>query len=286
MGMVYCDVGYSRQFGIQDPASTVAEGIISLHDDLMVVLVFVVCFVGCFLFRIVLVFQEGHQVFRYCFVHGVLIEVVWTVVPALVLMGIALPSFTLLYTMEESDLEESVFSVVKVIGHQWYWSYDTYYALFLFDGASSYDNLKDIADYHPFHGYDSYMLPTSQMELERVFDGFRLLEVDHYLNLPVRVSIRLLVTSADVLHSWTVPSFGVKVDACPSRLNEVLLFVKRPGVFYGQCSELCGVNHAFMPIAVQVFDFHSFAPFNYDIISYLYELRTGVPIRFLATVFC
>ena len=119
---------------------------------------------------------------------------------------------------------------IKIIGHQWYWSYETI----------EYRSEKEIA-------FDSYMLKTTA-ELPR--GGVRLLEVDKVLLLPVRTNIRLIITAADVIHSWAVPALGVKMDACPGRLNQVNLFINRPGTFFGQCSELCGIHHSFMPIVV------------------------------------
>jgi cytochrome c oxidase subunit 2 len=123
---------------------------------------------------------------------------------------------------------------IKAIGHQWYWSYDHHNRI---DGVAT-----------PVVSFDSYMV----LEDDLPEGGLRLLEVDNRLYLPVNTPIRMLITSADVLHSWAVPSFGVKLDACPGRLNQVMMNINREGSFYGQCSELCGVNHRFMPINVKV----------------------------------
>jgi len=143
-------------------------------------------------------------------------------------MIIAIPSFALLYSLDEV-INPSM--TLKVIGHQWYWSYE----------YSDSSNPKNILN------FDSYMKSEEDLTL----GNFRLLEVDNRIVLPIKIHIRLLVTAADVLHSWAVPSLGIKVDACPGRLNQVFLFLKREGVFYGQCSEICGINHGFMPIVVQ-----------------------------------
>lgn len=139
---------------------------------------------------------------------------------------IAVPSFSLLYSIDEISNPEVT---VKVIGHQWYWSYE----------------LTDMENSNRLN-FDSYMLTEDNLPK----GGLRLLEVDNRLNLPTRTSIRLLITAADVLHSWAVPSLGIKMDGCPGRLNQVSLNLPFGGTFYGQCSELCGVNHAFMPIVV------------------------------------
>jgi cytochrome c oxidase subunit 2 len=224
--MIYADGIREMQFGIQDPASPLQEGIINFHHDLMVVMIFVVVFVGVILGRALYFFNEKKNKVSKAIVHGTVIEIVWTVIPALVLMMIAIPSFTLLYAVDEV-VDPSL--TVKVVGHQWYWSYE----------------LSDIGDGVEF---DSYMVAE-----EDLGDGeLRLLEVDNRLMIPVETHVRFIVTAADVLHCFAVPSFGVKIDACPGRLNEVSTFVKRPGVFYGQCSELCGVNHSFMPICIEV----------------------------------
>jgi len=159
--------------------------------------------------------------------HGQLLEIIWTITPSIVLVCIAVPSFAMLYSMEE--LVEPALTL-KVIGYQWYWSYE--YVDYLD---------KDIK-------FDSYMVTEDSLEL----GDLRLLEVDNPVFLPVNTNIRVIVTAADVLHCWAVPSFGVKMDCVPGRLNQTLFFVKQTGIYYGQCSELCGVNHGFMPIAIRV----------------------------------
>jgi cytochrome c oxidase subunit 2 len=129
---------------------------------------------------------------------------------------------------------------LKVVGHQWYWSYEfsDYVTL---DGGENLD-------------FDSYMLALGDLTL----GNLRLLEVDNRVVLPINTHIRIIVTAADVLHSWAIPSFGLKVDACPGRLNQTSLFIKREGTYYGQCSEICGVNHGFMPIVVKAVDLDSY----------------------------
>lgn len=160
--------------------------------------------------------------------HGQLVERVWTTVPAVVLTGIGVPSLLLLYALD--DIERSPVRL-KVIGHQWYWSYE----------------LRDFWAQEKFVEFDSYILS----EDTNTVGGFRLLEVDNRPVLPYLVEVRALVRSSDVLHSWAVPSLGVKIDAVPGRLNQVKLFRCRPGLAYGQCSEICGANHRFMPITLE-----------------------------------
>jgi len=165
--------------------------------------------------------------------HGTLLEIVWTVTPALILMSVAIPSFALLYSVDEI-IDPAV--TLKAVGHQWYWSYE----------YSDYVNEDG-----EFINFDSYMLAEDDLMQHSDDPGkFRLLEVDNRVVLPVQTHIRVVVTAADVLHCWAIPSLGVKLDACPGRLNQTSLFIKREGVFYGQCSEICGVNHGFMPIVI------------------------------------
>lgn len=241
------DAARPWQMGFQDPATPIAEGIVRFHHDLMFVLVFVSVFVAWMRARCVMHFSvstttdvredqwmkgtAAHPMTGVPspVVHGAVIEVVWTIIPALILVAIAVPSFALLYSVDER-VDPAL--TVKVVGHQWYWSYE----------YSDYVEGKEGG-----RAFDSYMLPDDELTTGQL----RLLEVDHRLGRPIDTHIRRIVTAADVLHSWTIPSFGVKIDACPGRLNQVSRFVTRPGVYYGQCSEICGVNHGFMPIAVE-----------------------------------
>lgn len=229
MFFAYCDAALPWQFGLQDPATPVAEGIIRFHNDLMFIIIFVVLFVSWVIFRILVLFNEDSNIKPGAVVHGTVIEIVWTIIPAVLLIIIAVPSFALLYSVDQI-VDPSI--TLKIVGHQWYWSYE----------YSDYNN-----DEGEGVAFDSYMLPDDELTV----GDLRLLEVDNRVVLPVNTHIRLIVTSADVLHSWTIPSFGVKIDACPGRLNEASLFIQRPGTFYGQCSEICGINHGFMPIAVE-----------------------------------
>jgi len=159
--------------------------------------------------------------------HGPRLELFWTITPSIVLVLIAVPSFGLLYSMDEAIYPLITF---KAIGHQWYWSYEFT------------DSLPDVELL-----FDSNMVFENELKPGE----FRLLQVDNPVVLPIETSIRVIITSLDVLHSWAVPSFGIKVDAVPGRLNQTVFYLKREGVFYGQCSELCGVNHGFMPIVVK-----------------------------------
>ena len=236
LNMVHYD-WYQKWF--VEPATGFQEGIIQFHDELMVVLTFVIIFVGTSILLLVKDYKNNYMVSRSIGVHGVLIETVWTVVPGVVLGFVTVPSFALLYSLEDIALPSIT---VKVIGKQWYWTYE----------------YLDVDEENVF-AFDSYML----MEEELNHGELRLLEVDNRLQLPGEVYVRILVTASDVLHSFAVPSFGIKLDAIPGRLNEVILFIERPGTYYGQCSELCGVNHAFMPIGIDVMSLADYIDWYY-----------------------
>ncbi len=228
--IAYCDAPEAWQLGVQDPATPIMEGMIFFHNYLLFFLIVIGVFVCWLLFHIIVNFNEHANPVAQKFTHSSALEIIWTILPAIVLLIIAVPSFALLYSIDE--LIDPVVTL-KVIGHQWYWSYE--YS----DFQESFGE-EGIA-------FDSYMVPTNDL----VKGSFRLLEVDNRVVLPINTHIRLLVTASDVLHSWTVPSFGIKLDACPGRLSQTSLFIKREGVYYGQCSEICGINHGFMPIVVR-----------------------------------
>lgn len=235
-----CDVVEQWQIGFQDSATPVMEGIINFHHDLMYFLIIITIFVCWLLFRIISLFNEKKNKNSETFVHGATIEIVWTTIPALILLIIAIPSFALLYSMDEIIYP---IITIKVVGSQWFWTYEYSDILNYFDNNENESLI-----------FDSYMIQENDLELGQ----FRLLEVDNRLVIPTLTHIRILITSSDVLHSWAIPSLGIKLDACPGRLNQTSIFVKREGVFYGQCSEICGVNHAFMPIVIEAISFEKY----------------------------
>nr|ALO20707.1 cytochrome c oxidase subunit 2 [Liriope tetraphylla] len=209
------------QLAFQDSASPISQELVLFHDYIMFILTIILFVVGWLIVKALV--NKNYYKFL---VDGTTIEFVWTMIPAVVLIFIAFPSLQLLYTMDEI-IEPSL--TIKAVGHQWYWSYE----------YSDYDT-------EPLE-FDSYMVPTSDLEQ----GDMRLLEVDNRVVIPINTHVRVLITGADVIHSWTVPSLGVKADAVPGRLNQVSFFLNRPGVFYGQCSEICGSEHSFMPIVVE-----------------------------------
>jgi len=227
--IVSCDAAESWQIGFQDAASPMMQGIIDLHHDIMFFLITVLIFVLWMLIRTLWHFNSKKNPIPARIVHGTTIEIIWTVIPSIILMFIAIPSFALLYSMDEV-VDPAI--TIKVIGHQWYWSYE----------YSDYNTSDEQS-----LAFDSYMVTDDDLELGQL----RLLEVDNRVVVPAKTHLRFIITSADVLHSWAIPSLGIKCDAIPGRLNQVALFIKREGVYYGQCSELCGTNHAFMPIVVE-----------------------------------
>lgn len=264
LNKLYLDAPTPWQIGFQDPATAVMEGIINFHHDLFFFLVAIVIFVSRLLFRVIKLYNDKVNVTPYYIAHASTLEIVWTIVPALILVLVAVPSFSLLYSIEE--IVEPLLTV-KIIGHQWYWSYEFVNPTEWFKAAGNSEIMPE-TDYM----FDSYMKPTDEL-----FAGqLRLLEVDNRLYLPINVNIRLLITSGDVLHSWAVPSLGIKVDACPGRLNQISLYLKRHGVFYGQCSEICGINHGFMPIVVQGINLGSGVMIDAAVINTLYPAFMSV----------
>ena len=236
------DASFPWQMGMQDPATPVMEGIVKFHDDLMFFLVLIVTFVLWVLSRCLYFFNEKTNPQPTRFVHGTALEIVWTLIPAVVLALIASPSIALLYASSEEFIIPNL--TIKIIGNQWYWTYEYSDSILQ---STNFETVSPIS-------YESYMIPDNELKLGQ----FRLLEVDNRVVVPVNTHVRLIITASDVLHSWAVPSLGVKVDACPGRLNQTSLFLNREGVFYGQCSEICGINHGFMPIVVEAVSLEKF----------------------------
>jgi len=241
----FCDMPEKNQLFVQDPATPMMEGMIYFHNLLMFFIVFVGIFVFYMLFYAMYVFHEDRHPVPAEFSHNSPLEIIWTILPAIILLFIAVPSFTLLYSLDELIDPQLT---LKVIGHQWYWSYE----------ISDYDTLEGRAENKL--AFDAYMVPEDDLFTVNKWKnniGCRLLVTRPVLHLPTETHIRLLVASADVLHSWAVPSFGIKIDACPGRLSQGSLFINRVvdetkgAIFFGQCSEICGVNHGFMPIAIR-----------------------------------
>lgn len=212
------------QLGLQDAGSPIMERISSFHTLLLWIITLITLFVLGLLIYVCVKFGEDKNPTPSRRSHHAMLEVVWTAVPVMILVIIAIPSFKLLYY---SDVVPKTDMTLKAIGRQWYWSYE-----------------------YPDQGnftFDAYLIPDEDL----VEGQKRLLETDNRVILPVDTNIRVQVTASDVLHSWAMPPLGIKIDAVPGRLNEVWIHINEPGTYYGQCSELCGVNHGFMPITIE-----------------------------------
>nr|YP_010550106.1 cytochrome c oxidase subunit II [Neotrygon indica]UDP58216.1 cytochrome c oxidase subunit II [Neotrygon indica] len=212
-------MAYPSQLGFQDAASPVMEELLYFHDHTLMIV-----FLISSLVLYIIVTTVSTKLTNKYILDSQEIEIIWTIVPALILILIALPSLRILYLMDELN---DPHITIKALGHQWYWSYE-------------YTDYQDLE-------FDSYMIQTEDLSPGQ----FRLLETDHRMVVPMQSPIRVLVTAEDVLHAWTVPALGVKIDAVPGRLNQTAFIISRPGIFYGQCSEICGANHSFMPIVVE-----------------------------------
>jgi cytochrome c oxidase subunit 2 len=226
---VFLDAPEPWGINFQDPASPIASGIQDLHHDISFFLTVICIFVFWMLIRTIWFFTAEKNPTPSLIIHGQTLEIIWTVIPSLILLSLAVPSFALLYSMDEI-VHPAI--TLKVTGNQWYWSYE--YSDY---STSNEDSII----------FDSYMLNDDDLQLGEL----RLLEVDNRVILPVQTHIRLLITGRDVIHNWAVPSLSLKCDGLPGRLNQTSVFIQREGIFYGQCSELCGTNHGFMPIVIE-----------------------------------
>ena len=218
------------QLGLQEAASPVMERIVSFHNLLLWIITLITIFVLALLAYVCVKFKASNNAVPSKRTHNVMIEIAWTAIPVLILVVIAIPSFKLLYY---ADAVEETEMTIKAIGRQWYWSYEYQ------------DNDADEASFT----FDAFMIPDEDIDAEA--GQLRLLETDNRVVVPIDTNIRLLTTASDVIHAWAIPAFGVKLDAVPGHVNEVWFRVDEPGTYYGQCSELCGAYHGFMPIAVE-----------------------------------
>nr|YP_010759755.1 cytochrome c oxidase subunit II [Ornithoptera alexandrae]WEY05467.1 cytochrome c oxidase subunit II [Ornithoptera alexandrae]WEY05480.1 cytochrome c oxidase subunit II [Ornithoptera alexandrae]WEY05493.1 cytochrome c oxidase subunit II [Ornithoptera alexandrae]WEY05506.1 cytochrome c oxidase subunit II [Ornithoptera alexandrae] len=211
---------------LQNSASPLMEQIIFFHDHTLMILLMITILVGYLMINLFL-----NKYINRFLLEGQMIELIWTIIPAITLIFIALPSLRLLYLLDEIN---NPIITLKSIGHQWYWSYE----------YSDFNNVE----------FDSYLINYEKKNL----NNFRLLDVDNRIILPMNNQIRILITASDVIHSWSIPSLGIKIDANPGRLNQSSLFINRPGIFFGQCSEICGANHSFMPIMIESVNMKNF----------------------------
>lgn len=213
-------------FLMQDPASPSAERIQAFHDMLVYIITGICLFVLALLIIVIVRYNRRANPEPSKTTHNVLLEVLWTALPVVILIIIAIPSFKLLYYVDRTENPEMT---LKVTGYQWYWGYE-----------------------YPDHGginFMSYMIPEDEINAEE--GQLRLLSTDRAVVLPVNKNIQVDITAADVLHAWAVPALGVKTDSVPGRLNSTWFRITKPGTYYGQCSELCGKDHAYMPIEIK-----------------------------------
>nr|YP_010865475.1 cytochrome c oxidase subunit II [Eoneureclipsis hainanensis]WGT74384.1 cytochrome c oxidase subunit II [Eoneureclipsis hainanensis] len=210
---------------IQNGASPLMEQLIFFHDNTMFYLSIITIFIFYYMINMTL-----NKLINLNLIENQFIEMIWTILPGIFLINIALPSLQLIYMIDEINFPSIT---LKIIGHQWYWSYE-------------YSDFNQI-------NFDSYMIKNSNQS-----NNFRLLDVDNRTIIPMNIQIRALSTSQDVIHAWTVPSLGVKTDAFPGRLNQMSFLINRPGIFFGQCSEICGMNHSFMPICMESINISNF----------------------------
>nr|YP_009992039.1 cytochrome c oxidase subunit II [Rhipicephalus appendiculatus]AGH19687.1 cytochrome c oxidase subunit 2 [Rhipicephalus appendiculatus]QLD97234.1 cytochrome c oxidase subunit 2 [Rhipicephalus appendiculatus]QLD97247.1 cytochrome c oxidase subunit 2 [Rhipicephalus appendiculatus]QNN85510.1 cytochrome c oxidase subunit II [Rhipicephalus appendiculatus]WNZ34620.1 cytochrome c oxidase subunit II [Rhipicephalus appendiculatus] len=216
------------QMAFSDMNSPIMEQMVFFHDHSMMIILMITILTIYMIINIMM-----NNFLSRSLMEGQEIEIIWTIIPAITLIFIAIPSLHLLYLTDETFNSQIS---IKILGHQWYWSYE----------------------YSDFNKeFDSFMIP----EMEMTKNSFRLLDTDNNLVIPINTNIKYLISSMDVIHSWTVPSLGIKMDAVPGRLNQSFSVSSRPGLFFGQCSEICGANHSFMPISLEITSMNNFINF-------------------------
>uniref|UniRef100_P29873 Cytochrome c oxidase subunit 2 n=1 Tax=Exeristes roborator TaxID=7412 RepID=COX2_EXERO len=202
---------------LQDANSPMMEQLIFFHDHTLMILLLITITIIYIISSIIM-----NNLTNKFIMQNQTIEIIWTIIPMIILIYMAIPSLKILYLNDEIN---NPLMTIKSIGHQWYWSYE-------------YSDFKNI-------DFNSFMINSKNL------NHFRLLDVDNRMIIPMNNQIRMLINSADVIHSWTVPSLGVKIDSVPGRINQTLMMINRPGIYFGQCSEICGMNHSFMPIVIE-----------------------------------
>ncbi|KAG5354288.1 cytochrome c oxidase subunit 2 (mitochondrion) [Yarrowia sp. C11] len=235
MFKIFNDVPVPYGLYFQDSAAPTMDGIIELHDIVMFYIVVTIVLVSYLLFVIIKNFSNDHISYKYL-THGTTLEIVWTIFPVIILLFIAFPSFILLYLCDEV-IDPAM--TIKAIASQWYWTYE--YSDFIGETGEIVQ-------------FDSYIVPTDMLENGQL----RMLDVDARIVVPTNTHLRFIVTSRDVIHDFALPSLGIKCDATPGRLNQVSALLQRESVYYGQCSELCGVLHSSMPIALEAVSIDKF----------------------------
>nr|ASU53103.1 cytochrome oxidase subunit II [Chaitophorus sp. ZMIOZ 14280] len=212
------------KLSFQNSNSPLMEQLIFFHDHTIFIILMIM-----FMITYMMIFIIKNKFINIKISENQMIEFTWTILPPIILIFIAMPSLHLLYLMDEI---KSPIMTIKIFGHQWFWSYE-------------------YSDFHNIE-FESYMINNMEMK------NFRLIEVDNKTIIPYKFNIRLLISSEDVIHSWTIPSLAIKIDAIPGRMNQINMFMNRPGMYFGQCSEICGINHSFMPIQIESINLNKF----------------------------
>nr|ASU53079.1 cytochrome oxidase subunit II [Chaitophorus salijaponicus szelegiewiczi]ASU53149.1 cytochrome oxidase subunit II [Chaitophorus sp. ZMIOZ 17556]ASU53276.1 cytochrome oxidase subunit II [Chaitophorus sp. ZMIOZ 28403]ASU53413.1 cytochrome oxidase subunit II [Chaitophorus nigritus] len=212
------------KLSFQNSNSPLMEQLIFFHDHTIFIILMIM-----FTITYMMIFIIKNKFINIKISENQMIEFIWTILPPIILIFIAMPSLHLLYLMDEI---KSPIMTIKIFGHQWFWSYE----------YSDFFNIE----------FESYMINNTEKE------NFRLIEVDNKTILPYKFNIRLLISSEDVIHSWTIPSLAIKIDAIPGRMNQINMLMNRPGMYFGQCSEICGINHSFMPIQIESINLNKF----------------------------
>nr|YP_010414148.1 cytochrome c oxidase subunit II [Acyrthosiphon caraganae]URQ84744.1 cytochrome oxidase subunit II [Acyrthosiphon caraganae] len=212
------------KLSFQNSNSPLMEQLIFFHDHTIFIIMMIMSTI-----TYMMMFIMNNKFINIKISENQMIEFIWTTTPPIILIFIAMPSLHLLYLMDEIKCP---IMTIKIFGHQWFWSYE----------YSDFSNIE----------FESYMINDLNKE------NFRLIEVDNKTIIPFKFNIRLLISSDDVIHSWTIPSLAIKIDAIPGRMNQINLFMNRPGMFFGQCSEICGINHSFMPIQIESINLNKF----------------------------
>nr|AAY55987.1 cytochrome c oxidase subunit II [Aphthargelia symphoricarpi] len=212
------------KLSFQNSNSPLMEQLIFFHDHTIFIIIMIMTTI-----TYMMLFIMNNKFINIKITENQMIEFIWTMTPPIILIFIAMPSLHLLYLMDEIKCP---ILTIKIFGHQWFWSYE----------YSDFSNIE----------FESYMINDLNKE------NFRLIEVDNKTIIPFKFNIRLLISSDDVIHSWTIPSLAIKIDAIPGRMNQINLFLNRPGMYFGQCSEICGINHSFMPIQIESINLNKF----------------------------
>nr|AGC22350.1 cytochrome c oxidase subunit II [Paramastax nigra] len=219
----------------QDGNSPLMEQLMFFHDHAMIILIMITMIVSYFMIYLI-----KNNMSNKMLLHGHTIETIWTILPTITLIFIAFPSIRMLYLIDDNS---NMMLTIKTIGRQWYWSYE----------YSDFINME----------FDSFMISNNNIPM----NSFRLMEVDNRMMMPMNTAIRIMATASDVIHSWTIPSLGIKIDATPGRLNQSSFNINKPGILFGQCSEICGINHSFMPIMIESTSNNLFMKWMFKLIS-------------------